>query len=119
MLTRIRNAEAAGHKMVSVPLSKIKLEIARILKQEGYIDNFKKSGKGSDKVIEINLKYPPVIREIKKISKSGRRVYVNVSKMRLIKSGHGISIISTSKGLMTNKEAHKARLGGEILVEIW
>ena len=105
--------------MVSVPLSKIKLEIARILKQEGYIDNFKKSGKGSDKVIEINLKYPPVIREIKKISKPGRRVYVNVSKMRSIKSGHGISIISTSKGLMTNKEAHKARLGGEILVEIW
>ena len=119
MLTRIRNAQSAEHKTVAIPLSKIKIEIARILKQENYIDNYKKIGKGNKKILEIDLKYPVAIREIKRISKPGQRIYVKASGLGQVKSGYGVSIISTPKGLMTNKEARKARLGGEILFEIW
>jgi len=119
MLTRIRNAQSAGHLTVAIPLSKIKYEIARILKQENYIDNYKKIGKGNKKILEIDLKYPVAIKEIKRISKPGRRLYAKAPELKQVKSGYGISIISTSKGLMTNKEARKTRLGGEILFEIW
>ena len=118
MLTRIRNAQSAGHKTVAIPLSKIKVEIARILKQEDYIGNYKKLGKGNKKIIEIDLSQE-AIREIKRISKPGQRIYVKASGLKQVKSGYGISIVSTSKGLMTNREAYKARLGGEILFEIW
>ncbi len=119
MLTRIRNAQSAGHLTVIIPLSKIKIQIARILKQENYIDNYKKIGKDSKKILEIDLKYPVAIKEIKRISKPGQRLYVKAPELKQVKSGYGISIISTPKGLMTNKEARKARLGGEILFEIW
>ena len=119
MLTRIRNAQAAEHKTVIIPLSKIKLEIAGILKRENYIDDYKKTGKNEKKSLEIALKYPKVINEIKRISKPGQRIYKSVKKIKPIKSGYGISVISTSKGLMTNKEAEKANLGGEMLLEIW
>ncbi len=119
MLTRIRNAQSAGHLTVIIPLSKIKIQIARILKQENYIDNYKKIGKDSKKILEIDLKYPAAIKEIKRISKPGQRLYVKAPELKQVKSGYGISIISTPKGLMTNKEARKARLGGEILFEIW
>ena len=119
MLTRIRNAQSAGHKTVAIPLSKIKLGIAKILKQEKYIGDYKKSGKGNKKILDINLEYPAVIREIKRISKPGQRIYVKALGLKQVKNGYGISIISTPKGLMTNKEARKARLGGEILFEIW
>ena len=118
MLTRIRNAQSAGHKTVVIPLSKIKVEIARILKQENYIGNYKKLGKGNKKIIEIDLS-SEAIREIKRISKPGQRIYVKASGLKQVKSGYGISVVSTSKGLMTNKEAYKTRLGGEILFEIW
>jgi len=119
MLTRIRNAQSAGHRAVAMPLSKIKLEIAKILKREKYIDDYKKLGKGNKKILEIDLKFPAAIREIKRVSKPGQRIYVKTSGLKQIKSGYGISIISTPKGLMTNKEARRARLGGEILFEIW
>ncbi|MCX6813868.1 MAG: 30S ribosomal protein S8 [Candidatus Azambacteria bacterium] len=119
MLTRIRNAQLAGHKTVIIPLSKIKLEIARILKQEKYVDDYKKMGKGNKKILEVDLKYPLAIKEIKRISKPGQRIYVKASGLKQVKSGYGISIISTPRGLMTNKEAHKVRLGGEVLFEIW
>ncbi|MDP2638582.1 MAG: 30S ribosomal protein S8 [Candidatus Azambacteria bacterium] len=119
MLTRIRNAQAAEHKTVVFPFSKIKLEITKILKQEEYIGDFKKLGKDNEKMIEISLKYPSAIREIKRISKQGQRIYTNSSGLKQIKNNYGMSIISTSKGLMTNKSAHKMRLGGEILFEIW
>ncbi len=119
MLTRIRNAGKAGHKTVTIPLSDLKFEIAKILKIEGYLEDFKKSGKGSKKVLEINLKYPAVINEIKRVSKPGQRFYVKADKMKQFKSGYGVSIISTPKGLMTNKEAKKSGLGGEVLLEIW
>ena len=119
MLTRIRNGQKAEHKSVIVPLSKIKLEIAGILKRENYIDDYKKSGKGSKKYLEVNLKYPSVINEIKRVSRSGQRVYIKADKVRQFKSGYGLSIISTPKGLMTNKEAKKSGLGGEVMLEIW
>lgn len=119
MLTRIRNAGKAGHKTVTIPLSNLKFEIAKILKIEGYLEDFKKSGKGSKKVLEINLKYPAAISEIKRVSKPGQRFYVKADKIKQFKSGYGISIISTPKGLMTNKEAKKSGLGGEVLLEIW
>ena len=119
MLTRIRNAQSAGHKTVAIPLSKIKLGIAKILKQEKYIGDYKKSGKGNKKILDINLEYPAVIREIKRISKQGQRIYSKASELKQIKNGYGISVVSTPKGLMTNKEARKVRLGGEILFEVW
>ena len=119
MLTRIRNAQSAGHETVEVSLSKIKFEIAKILKREKYIDDYKKAGKGNKKVLEISLKSPAVIQEIKRVSRPGQRIYTKAAELKQVKSGYGISIVSTPKGLMTNKEARKVRLGGEILFEIW
>lgn len=119
MLTRIRNAQSAEHKTVVIPLSKIKLEIAGILKKENYVGDYKKIGKGNNKMMEIDLQYPAVINEIKRISKPGHRIYVKAAELKSVKSGYGVSVISTPKGLMTNKEARKAGLGGEILFEIW
>ena len=119
MLTRIRNAQKAEHKSVIMPLSKIKLEIAKILKKEGYIEELKKSDKKGSKYLEIDLKYPAAINEIKRISRPGQRFYIKADKIKQVKSGYGCSIISTSKGLMTNKEAKKSGLGGEALLEIW
>ncbi len=119
MLTRIRNAQSAGHETVGVSLSKIKFEIAKILKREKYIDDYKRSGKGVDKVLEISLKSPAAIQEIKRVSKPGQRIYAKALELKQVKNGHGISIVSTPKGLMTSKEARRARLGGEILFEIW
>lgn len=115
MLTRIRNAQKAEHKSVVIPLSKIKLEISKILKKEGYIDDFS----AKKMLLQIDLKYPAVITEIKRVSKPGQRFYVKADKIKQFKSGYGVSIISTSKGLMTNKEARKTGLGGEVLLEIW
>lgn len=119
MLTRIRNAQLAGHKSVGMPLSKIKIEIAGILKREDYVGDFKKTGKGSKKLLEIDLKPSGTINEIKRISKPGQRFYIKKDKIKTIKSGYGLSVISTSKGLMTNREAREAGLGGEVLLEIW
>lgn len=118
MLTRIRNAQKAGHKTVVIPLSNLKFEIAKILKKENYLEDFKKYGKGGKKVLEINLKYPAAISDIKRISKPGLRIYVGARQVKNVKSGYGISIISTSKGLMTSKEARNLHLGGEVLLEI-
>lgn len=119
MITRIRNAQKAKHKMAVIPLSKIKLEIAKILKKENYIEDFKKSDKKDGGSLEINLKYPASINEIKRVSKPGQRFYVKADKVKRVKNSYGISIISTPRGLMTNKEAKKFGLGGEILLEIW
>ncbi len=119
MLIRIKNAQSAGHKSVIVPLSKIKIEIAKILKNEKYIGDFKKAGKGVKKILEVDLIYPSAIQEVKRISKQGQRIYCGASELKRIKNGYGISVVSTPKGLMTNKEARKARLGGEVLFEIW
>jgi len=129
MLTRIRNAQAVKKGEVLVPFSKIKMAIAKILQEEGYIEDrqvVKTTNKlGSEfEMIKINLLYSeddrqPVIRQIKKISKPGCRVYVNHSQLPHVLGGYGIAIVSTSQGLMTNKRAKKEKIGGELICEIY
>ncbi len=119
MLTRIRNALVARHDEVEVPKSKIKEEIARILTEEGYINGYKVN----DNNIVITLKYGPknqkVISGIKRISKPGLRVYAPTENMPVVLGGMGIAILSTNKGIMTNKQAKAANVGGEVLAYVW
>ena len=123
MLTRIRNANQLGYKEVEVPASKIKIEIARILKEEGFIADYKIKKSNVQDIIVINLKYGDkkerVITGLKRISKPGLRVYAKAEEIPTVLSGLGIAIISTSKGLMTDKKARKDSLGGEVLAYIW
>lgn len=123
MLTRIRNANVMRYKEVEVPASKIKVEIARILKEEGFISDYKIKKNNIQNIISLNLKYGQnkerVITGLKRISKPGLRVYVSVDKLPRVLNGLGIAIISTSKGLMTDKQARKESLGGEVLAYIW
>jgi len=122
-LTRIRNAINAKHKIVEIPSSKFKLEIARILVEEGFIVSFDKTSKDKFSFIKINLKYgkdnrTSVIKELKRISKPGLRVYVNKTEIPRILGGLGTSIVSTSKGVMTGSKAREIGVGGEILCSI-
>ncbi len=122
MLTSIRNAQAVLKETVVVPYSEIKFEIAKVLKKENLIEEVEKKGRKTRKSIEIKLKYEnkkPAILSLKRISKPGQRIYTTAGKIKKVRSGYGISIISTSKGLMTNKQARKQNIGGEILCEIW
>ena len=122
MLNRIRNAQAVLKPTVDVPISKIKLEICQILAREGLIKGFEKKGRKNKKIIQIALKYDgkiPAISGMKRISKPGQKIYLPYKKIRKVKGGYGFSIISTSKGLMTDKEARKKKLGGEVICEIW
>ncbi len=123
MLTRIRNANLAFHESVEIPASKIKTEIARILKEEGYINDFVVDSSSGKDVLRIFLKYGPkkeqIITGIKRVSKPGRRVYVGKDKIPRVLRGLGIAIISTSKGLLTDKEARKLGEGGEVICYIW
>jgi small subunit ribosomal protein S8 len=126
MLTRIRNASAVKKKQVYVPFSKIKLEILKILKSEGFITGFEEIKPGSDDKkfggIEVELKYEDgksVITNIKKISKPGRRIYAANDNLPKVLNNLGIAILSTSQGIMTNKKAKKLGLGGEIICEIY
>jgi len=123
MLTRIRNAIGAKHAKVDVPASNVKVEIARILKDEGYIADYKVSGEGVRKSLRIRLKYgtkgEAVISNLERISKPGRRVYVGRDDIRLVLGGLGLSIISTSKGLMSGQQARKQNMGGEHLCNIY
>lgn len=123
MLTRIRNALKARHKSVDIPGSKFKIDIARILKKEGYIKDSKYIENDKQGTLRIILKYgkaqSDVILGIKRISKPGRRVYVKSSNILPVLNGMGISILSTSGGLMTDKMAIKNNLGGEIICNIW
>ncbi len=123
MLNRIRNAQAVHHQTVDIPFSNLKYEIAKILEKEGFVEKVEKKGRRVKKIIEISLKYDenklPFISGLKRISKPGQRIYLPAEKIKRVKSGYGIAIISTSKGLMTDKEARKNKLGGEIICEIW
>ena len=123
MLTRIRNANQMRYTEVEVPASKIKEDIAKILKEEGYIVDYKIVDGAVQNTIVLNLKYGDkkerVITGLKRISKSGLRVYVSCDEIPRVLNGLGIAIISTSKGLMTDKEAREAKLGGEVLAYIW
>ncbi len=122
MLTSIRNAQAVLHQTVDIPFSNLKYELAKILEKQGFIEKIDKKNKKIKKFIEITLKYNnkmPVILGLKRISSPGQRIYISVQKIKKVRSGYGIAIISTSKGLMTDKEARKNKLGGEVLCEIW
>lgn len=121
MLTRIRNAVGAKHETVDIPASKEKVKIAEILKKEGYIQDYAVGGEPF-KTITITLKYSKtgrVISGIKRVSKPGLRVYVGAEEMPRVLNGLGISIVSTSKGIMTGDEAKKAHVGGEVLAYVW
>ena len=122
MLTRIRNAIQARHDVVEVPSSKEKVEIARILKEEGFIHDYIVAGE-LPKTITISLKYGPnkekVLSGLKRISKPGLRVYVNVDRIPRVLNGLGVAIVSTSKGMMTDKQARSQRVGGEVIAYIW
>jgi len=122
MLNRIRNAQAVLKETVEVPFSNFKYEIAKILEKNGFIEKVEKKGKKTKKIIEITLKYDnkiPAISGLKRISKPGQTIYLGHRKIKRVKGGYGIAIISTSKGLMTDKEARKQKLGGEVICEAW
>ena len=122
MLTSIRNAQAVLKETVKIPFSKLKFELAKVLEKSGFVKKVEKKGRGIKKFIEIKLRYEdkvPVISGIKKISKPGQRIYSGAKELKAVRSGYGISIISTSKGLMTNKEARKQNIGGEVICQVW
>lgn len=125
MLTRIRNAVMVNHEIVEMPYSKIKAEVARILKQEGYIKDYQKMGGNSvQDILSISLKSSchfsdKVISGIKRISKPGRRIYSRYNEIPSVLSGFGIAILSTSSGILTDYEARTKTVGGEIICEVW
>jgi small subunit ribosomal protein S8 len=123
MLTRIRNAVRAKHPRVDLPSSKLKVEIARILKEEGYLTNFKVVEEKGKKTLRVFLHYTPdrhgVITDLKRVSRPGSRRYVGKTDIRAVVGGMGISIVSTPRGLMTGHTARKQGVGGELLCEVW
>ena len=123
MLTRVRNAVQAKHQKVDMPASRLKVEIARILKEEGYIAHYKTTDEGGKNVLTVFLKYGPkgekVISNIQRISRPGCRVYVSKTEIPRVLGGLGINILTTSQGVMTGRAAQKAGVGGEILCNVW
>jgi len=123
LLTRIRNANSAKHDTVQIPASNMKKAICQILLDEGYIKNFSVEEDGKQGVITVTLKYlegkTPVIQGLRRVSKPGLRIYSSVEDMPKVMKGLGIAIISTSKGVMTDREARKQNVGGEVLAFIW
>ena len=123
MLTRIRNANDAKHETVDIPASNLKKSIAEILLEEGYIKNFQIVEDGKQGIIRVALKYAPgkqkVIHGLRRVSKPGLRIYSNCEDMPRVMNGLGIAIVSTSKGVMTDKKAREANVGGEILAFVW
>jgi small subunit ribosomal protein S8 len=123
LLTRIRNASRAKHPRVDLPSSKLKVEVARILKEEGYLANFKVVEEKGKKTLRVFLRYTPerrsVITDLKRISRPGSRRYVGKTDIRQVVGGLGISIVSTPRGLMTGQTARKEGIGGELLCEVW
>lgn len=123
MLTRIRNAILARHTTTEIPLSKLKVHIAEILKSEGYIAGFSVKEEGFLGSITVELKYgrdrASAIVGMKRLSRPGRRIYVRHQDLTKVMNGMGISIISTSRGLLTNRQAEQERIGGELLCEVW
>jgi small subunit ribosomal protein S8 len=123
LVTRIRNAAKAKHPRVDLPASKLKLEIARILKEEGYVANYKVVDEKGKKTLRVFLRYTPerrsVITDLQRVSRPGSRRYVGKFGIRPVVGGMGISILSTPRGLMTGQSARKEGLGGELLCEVW
>lgn len=123
LLTKVRNAIKAGHSKVDISYSKIKAEMVRLLREEGYINNYKITGEGSRRTIRVYLRYSQssesVIQNLRRISKPGRRVYVGTEQIPRPLNGLGICILSTSKGILTGKEAYQKHVGGELLCIIY
>jgi len=122
MLNRIVNAQAVGNLTVDLPFSNLKYQILEILEKNGLIKKIEKKGRKIDKTITITLKYEdkePAISGFKKISKPGQRIYCSWHEIKRVKSGFGLAVVSTSKGLMIDQEARKQKIGGEILFQIW
>ncbi|MGD8439834.1 MAG: 30S ribosomal protein S8 [Holophagae bacterium] len=123
LLTRIRNATSVRHDRMDVPASKMKLEIAKILKQEGYIRTFKMVEEGPQGTIRIYLKYAddgePVIHGLRRVSRPGRRVYRGVGELPKVRNGLGVAVVSTNRGVLTDEQARGLQVGGEVLCEIW
>jgi small subunit ribosomal protein S8 len=127
MLTRVRNASRAGHPEVLIPHSKLKMQIGEILRNRGFIQNISTDESSERRNIKIVLKFSssangtanPFINDLQRVSREGQRIYVKKNKIPRVKSGYGFSIISTSKGLMTDDEARKSGLGGELICQIW
>ena len=122
MLTRIRNAGSAGHRWADIPLSRLKVEVARLLKEGAFIYDYKVLNDGRHGLVRIYLKYhegKPVIRHIARISRPGRRRYVGVDGIPRVRDGLGMAVLSTSRGLLTDRQARAAGVGGELLAEIW
>ena len=123
MLTRIRNANSAKHDSVKIPASNMKKAIAQILVDEGYIKSFTVEEDGKQGIMDVQLKYGPnksqVISGLRRVSKPGLRIYTNVEDMPKVMKGLGIAILSTPKGIMTDKDARKANVGGEVLAFVW
>ena len=123
MLTRIRNASMVSHPTVEMPSSKLKVELAKLLKEEGFITDYNVKEVGKFKVLEITLKYDasnkPVISKLERISKPGLRNYSKAKNLPQVFGGLGIAIVSTSKGLLTDRKARKENLGGEVLCYVW
>jgi small subunit ribosomal protein S8 len=124
MLTRIRNASLARHQVTAIPATKMTQSIARVLRQEGYIADFEEVGEGIDRRLMLSLKYQgktrqPIITTLKRVSRPGLRVYSNHKDLPRVLGGIGIAIISTSQGIMTDREARRQGVGGEILCFIW
>ena len=122
MLTRIRNANAVEHESVDIPAAKQKVEIARILKEEGFVKKYSVLSRGSKKILRVELKYgakqEKIINLIKRVSKPGRRIYLAKNDIYRVLNGYGISILSTSRGIMTGEQARKEGVGGEIMCEV-
>ena len=122
MLTRIRNASAVKKAEVLMPFSKVKFNIAKVLEKENYINKVEKIKDNNFDIIKINLKYnekEPSIRHLKRISTPGQRIYINSKEIPTVLNGYGLGIISTSKGILTDKEARYKKMGGEYICEIW
>lgn len=123
IFNRIKNAQMAQKEQVIMPFSKVRFEILKILKKHRFIADVKKRGRTVKKTLIIDLEYlderKPALTGFKRVSKPGQRIYRKATALRSVKSGFGLSIVSTSKGLMTGKEARKNKLGGEVFVEIW
>ena len=122
MLTRLRNAGQARHRRVDMPVSKLKIEIARLLKENYYIHDYKVLDDGRHQVLRLYLKYyqeKPVIRELQRVSKPGLRKYVTVPEIPRVRNGLGMAILSTSKGVMNDQQARTEKVGGELLAVVW
>ena len=122
MLTRIRNAGSAGHRWADVPLSKLKVEVARLLKENAFVHDFKVLNDGRHGIVRVYLKYhegAPVIRRIARVSRPGWRRYVGVEEIPRVRNGLGMAMLSTSRGLLSDRAARRAGVGGELLAVVW